>query len=163
MAAYALDRIDRIYLIARAENPGNSLRMALEFGASRGSQSCSSCKSCQQTPCSSDRISLVAKAEGQAPDAAADAMQIAPIMFDAAEWKDRVLEAYRPKGAPLPKEAVNKIMTYILKLDPDEQPPEEDPLARYIDEDLPTFEDVIKEQEGDEYERNNELEAAGLL
>jgi hypothetical protein len=152
MAAYAFDRIDRIYLIARAENPGNSLRMALEFGASRGSQSCSSCKSCQQTPCSSDRISLVAKAEGQAPDAAADAMQIAPIMFDAAEWKDRVLEAYRPKGAPLPKEAVNKIMTYILKLNPDEQPPEENPLARYI-----------KEQERRYRERNSQAEPAGLL
>jgi hypothetical protein len=84
--------------------------------------------------------------------AATDAMQIAPIMFDAAEWKDRVLEAYRPKGAPLPKEAVKKIMTYILKLDPDEQPPEEDPLARYI-----------KEQERRYRERNSQAEPAGLL
>jgi hypothetical protein len=155
MATYALDRIDRIYLIAKAENPGNSLRMALGFGVSCGSQSCSSCKSCQQTPCSFDRIDricLIAKAEGQAPDAATDAMQIAPIMFDAAEWKDRVLEAYRPKGAPLPKETVKKIMTYILKLDPDEQPPEEDPLARYI-----------KEQERRYRERNSQAEPAGLL
>ena len=76
--------------------------------------------------------------------AATDAMQIAPIMFDAAEWKDRVLEAYRPKGALLPKEAVDKIITYILKLDPDEHPPQKDPLRRYID-DLPKRHHLTKE------------------
>lgn len=68
------------------------------------------------------------------PDAATDAMQIAPIMFDAAEWKDRILEAYRPKGISRPEAAVEKIMGYILKLDPDEHPPQKDPLRRYIDE-----------------------------
>jgi hypothetical protein len=91
-------------------------------------------------------------------DAATVAMVIDPYMLDAPEWKDRVIEAYRPKATPLPKEAVKKIITYILKLDPDEEPPEENALTRFnklCREAFPDTEDT--EQEGDDYDKDDDL------
>lgn len=66
--------------------------------------------------------------------AATDAMQIAPNMFDSADWKDLAPEADRLKGNPLPEAAVEKIVRYILQLNPHRHPPQTNPLRGYLEE-----------------------------
>jgi hypothetical protein len=63
-------------------------------------------------------------------DAVMDAVFLQPCMLDA--WGDRVVSAYRPKGHVLPEEAVKKVIRYILKADPDDEPPKENALDRFV-------------------------------
>ena len=63
-------------------------------------------------------------------DAVMDAASIQPAMLDA--WMDRVIGAYWPKGHVLPEEAVKKVIRYILKADPDDEPPKENALDRFV-------------------------------
>ena len=63
-------------------------------------------------------------------DSVMDAASIQPAMLDA--WMDRVVGAYRPKGNVLPEAAVKKVIRYILKADPDDEPPKENALDRFV-------------------------------
>jgi len=63
-------------------------------------------------------------------DAVMDAVFLQPSMLDA--WGDRVVSAYRPKGNVLPEEAVKKVIRYILKADPDDEPPKLNALDRFV-------------------------------